>query len=172
MSLGQISYKKVSSVQTLIVGGGLSGLAISEALETQGHDYMLVEARNRFGGRIKTEYHGLGYFDMGPAWFWPGQPRISSLIDRFGLEKFDQFSEGSLIFEDSTGQVERECGISSMEGAWRLKGGLAELTKTLSDLVPKTKKRLNAKVIALVKTDKGITVSLGNGEEFVAEQVI
>jgi monoamine oxidase len=172
MSLGQISYKKVSSVQTLIVGGGLSGLAISEVLETQGHDYMLVEARNRFGGRIKTEYHGLGYFDMGPAWFWPGQPRILSLIDRFGLEKFDQFSKGSLIFEDSTGQVERERGISSMEGAWRLKGGLAELIKTLSDLVPKTKKRLNAKVTALVKTDKSITVSLGNGEEIVAEQVI
>ena len=172
MSLGQISYKKVSSVQTLIVGGGLSGLAISEVLETQGHDYMLVEARNRFGGRIKTEYHGLGYFDMGPAWFWPGQPRILSLIDRFGLKKFDQFSKGSLIFEDSTGQVERERGISSMEGAWRLKGGLAELIKTLSDLVPKTKKCLNAKVTALVKTDKSITVSLGNGEEIVAEQVI
>ena len=172
MSLVDISYKKVSSVQTLIVGGGLSGLAISEALETQGHDYMLVEARNRFGGRIKTEYHGLGYFDMGPAWFWPGQPRILSLIDRFGLEKFDQFSKGSLIFEDSTGQVEREHGISSMEGAWRLKGGLAELIKTLSDLIPKTKKRLNVKVTALVKTDKGITASLVNGEEIVAEQVI
>ena len=55
----------------LIIGGGLSGLALAEALEAQGRKYLLLEARTRFGGRIKTEHHGAGYFDMGPAWFWP-----------------------------------------------------------------------------------------------------
>ena len=54
-------------MQTLIIGGGLSGLALADALQAQGHDYMLVEARDRFGGRIKTEYDEVGYFDMGPA---------------------------------------------------------------------------------------------------------
>ena len=60
-------------MKTLIVGGGLSGLsglALAEALEAQGRDYVLVEARERFGGRILTEHLEDGYFDLGPAWFW------------------------------------------------------------------------------------------------------
>jgi monoamine oxidase len=41
-------------MRTLIICGGVSGLALAEALEAQGRDYLLVEARGRFGGRIQT----------------------------------------------------------------------------------------------------------------------
>ncbi|MGY9011845.1 MAG: NAD(P)-binding protein [Rhodobacterales bacterium] len=81
MSLIYVLNLKVFEMQTLIIGGGLSGLTLADALQTQGHDYMLVKARDRFGGRIKTEYDGAGCFDMGPTWFWQGQPRIAALID-------------------------------------------------------------------------------------------
>ena len=67
MSLICVLDLKVFKMQTLIIGGGLSGLALADALQAQGHDYMLVEARDWFGGRIKTEYDETGYFDMGPA---------------------------------------------------------------------------------------------------------
>ena len=69
-------------MRTLIVGGGLSGLALADALEAQGKDYLLLEARARFGGRIETRHEGGAGFDLGPAWFWDGQPRIAALIDR------------------------------------------------------------------------------------------
>lgn len=62
-------------MQTLIIGGGLSGLALANALEDAGQDYVLAEARNRFGARIQTEHHGAGYFDMGPA-----QPQSQSQV--------------------------------------------------------------------------------------------
>ena len=86
------------SERTLIIGGGLSGLALAEMLERDGRDYVLLEARSRFGGRIKTEHLGDGYFDMGPAWFWPAQPRIAGLIARFGLEKFDRVTCPNVLF--------------------------------------------------------------------------
>jgi monoamine oxidase len=41
-------------MRTLIIGGGVSGLALAEALKAQGRDYLIVEARGRFGGRIQT----------------------------------------------------------------------------------------------------------------------
>lgn len=159
-------------MKTLIIGGGLSGLALADMLQARGHDYVLVEARNRFGGRIKTEHHAGGYFDMGPTWFWPGQPRIAGLIDRLGLEKFDQFADGTLTFEDEQGRVERGRGISSMEGSWRLKGGLAALTQTLTDRLPGACKRLNAQVAELTRTETGITVKLATGETLSADHVI
>ena len=159
-------------MRTLIIGGGLSGLALAEALEEKGHDYTLAEARARFGGRIKTEHCGAGYFDIGPAWFWPGQPRIAGLIDRLGLEKFDQFSTGNLTFEDEQGQVQHGRGYASMEGSWRLKGGLDALTQTLADRLPATRKCLKAQVTSLTKTDDGVTAALNNGETITADHVV
>lgn len=159
-------------MRSLIIGGGLSGLSVADALETKGHDYMVVEARARFGGRIKTEHHGAGYFDMGPAWFWPGQPRIAALIDRLGLEKFDQFSAGELTFEDEQGQVQRGRGYASMEGSWRLKGGLGALTQTLADRLPATRKRLNVQVTTLTKIVHGVTATCSNGETITADRVV
>lgn len=166
------SFPKVFRMQTLIIGGGLSGLALADMFEAKSHDYMLLEARDRFGGRIMTEHHKHGAFDMGPAWFWPGQPRIAAIIDRLNLEKFDQFYKGDLTFEDEQGQVQRRRGHSPMEGSWRLKGGLGALTQTLSDGLPNTRKRLNAPVIALRQTDKNIVVTLGNGDRLFADQVV
>jgi monoamine oxidase len=159
-------------MQTVIIGGGLSGLAVAEALEAQGRDYMLLEARERFGGRIMTQHCHAGYFDMGPAWFWPGQPRIAALIERLGLEKFDQFSDGLLAFEDERGHVQRGRGFSSMAKSWRLKGGLAAITSALADRIPDTRKQLNAFVTGLVKVAGGITISLSNGKTLEAGHVI
>ncbi len=159
-------------MKTLIIGGGLSGLALAEALETRGQDYVLVEARARFGGRIKTEHHEDGYFDMGPAWFWPAQPRIASMIDRFGLEKFDQFADGDLTFENERGQVQRGRGFSSMQGSWRLKGGLGALIKALVDRLPENRKRLNAVVTKLSQNETGVTATFGNGDTMDADRVV
>ena len=154
---------------TLIIGGGLSGLALADMLQTAGQDYILAEARNRFGGRIMTEHYGAGYFDLGPAWFWPGQPRIAALINRLGLEKFDQFADGILTYEDERGTVERGRGFASMQGSSRLKGGLAALTQTLADRLPDARKRLNAQVVAL---DKISTVASSLGALSVTPAVL
>ncbi len=159
-------------MRTLIIGGGLSGLALAEALETAGHDYMLLEARDRFGGRIQTEHHGNGYFDLGPAWFWPGQPRMATLVDRLGLKRFDQYTQGAMTYEDAQGQVQHGRGFASMEGSWRLNGGLQALTQALAARLPAARHRLNTPVIGLTKTDGTITATLGNGDSLTAQQVV
>jgi monoamine oxidase len=159
-------------MKTLILGGGLSGLAIADTLDRRNAEYLLLEARARFGGRIKTEHHGGGSFDMGPAWFWPGQPRIAALIDRLGLERFDQYCDGILTFEDERGQVQRGRGFASMQGSWRVKGGLTAVTQGLADALPDARKRAHAKVTALSQGDHGITAHLETGETISADQVV
>ena len=159
-------------MKTLIVGGGLSGLALAEALEAQGRDYVLVEARERFGGRILTEHLEDGYFDLGPAWFWSGQPRILGLIDRFNLMKFNQYSDGYLTQENEMGQVQRGRGHSTMEGSWRLEGGFGKLTNILANQIPDKRKRLNSVVMKLEKTAQGCIVTLKCGEHIYADQVV
>ncbi|SPH21067.1 Putative flavin-containing monoamine oxidase AofH [Ascidiaceihabitans donghaensis] len=159
-------------MKTLIVGGGLSGLALAQALEAQGADYLVVEARSRFGGRILTHRDAGGYFDMGPAWFWPGQPRIAAMIARFNLQKFDQFADGVLTFENEHGQVQRGQGLSSMEGSWRLVGGLGALTDVLADGLPEGRKRRNAVVTRLEHLEGHCIATLSNNETIRADRVV
>lgn len=156
----------------LIVGGGLSGLALADRLQALNQDYLLVDARSRFGGRILTERHGDGYFDMGPAWFWPGKPRIAALTERLELEKFDQYADGILTYEDERGRVERERGFASMQGSWRLKGGLGALIDRLAVRLPADRMRLNAIVVSIVKTDDGISATFGDGSTYDATHVV
>ncbi|MEO0945204.1 MAG: FAD-dependent oxidoreductase [Pseudomonadota bacterium] len=159
-------------MKTLIIGGGLSGLYLAERLEAKGRDYHLLEARDRFGGRIMSESIGDASFDMGPAWFWPGQPRIAALIARLGLGKFDQFANGDLTYEDDSGRVQRGQGFASMEGPWRLEGGLSRLTKALVSRIPETRRSLNAQVAHLEMKGGLCSATLQDSTKIVADRVV
>ncbi len=159
-------------MKTLIVGGGLSGLALAKSLQDAGEDYLLLEARHRFGGRIQTCHHEAVCFDLGPAWFWPGQPRIAALVAQLGLKKFDQFATGALTIEDERGHVQVGQGFSAMEGSWRLTGGMAALTDALAAGIPAQHKLLDAKVTRLERTGDRIRATLSNGKAVDADQVI
>ncbi|MEN8831428.1 MAG: NAD(P)/FAD-dependent oxidoreductase [Pacificibacter sp.] len=157
---------------TLIVGGGLSGLALADALHAKGRDFVLVEARARLGGRIKTDTYAGGAFDLGPAWFWPGQPRIACLIERLKLAKFDQFADGDLMYENERGHVQRGRGFSSMQGSWRLAGGLGASIDALADGLPQDRIRMGTEVTELKKTEAGIVATFRTGEFAVFDRVV
>ncbi len=156
----------------LIVGGGLSGLRLAALLAKQGRAFVLLEAAERFGGRIKTELTNTGYFDLGPTWFWPGQPRIDALIQELGLNRFDQHATGDLCFEDERGETQRGIGFSSMQGSFRLVGGMGALTQALADGLPNGMTHLSSRVASLAKTSLGVTATLADGSNVHAQHVV
>ena len=126
----------------LIIGGGLSGLHTAYECHQRGIKFKLLEARNRLGGRVlsrnvdKHEYNPkLAGFDLGPSWFWPGQSRMHSLLAELGLGKdiFFQNGSGDAIYEDNKGNIQRGIDGISMSGAYRLKGGIRQLTESLAN---------------------------------------
>lgn len=158
--------------QTLIIGGGLSGVTLASHLARQGREFLLIEARDRLGGRILTRQLAGGRFDLGPAWFWPGQPRIAALIERLGLEWFEQYHQGVLSFEDERGQVERGRGFASMQGSYRLKQGFGALIEALAAEIPAGRLQLSSPIDALSKSNDGVTATARTGQSFHARQVV
>lgn len=158
--------------ETLIIGGGLSGLSLAKELTERGQDFLLVEARDRVGGRILSKDVQGAQFDLGPAWFWPGQPRIAALVAQLGLQRFDQYASGELSFEDERGQVQRGYGFSSMRGSWRLAGGIGALITALAQKLPQAQVKLSTPIIALAKTNDGVVATTNSGADISAKRVV
>ncbi|AFQ51136.1 amine oxidase [Burkholderia sp. A9] len=125
-----------------IVGGGLSGLYAAFMLEESGiRDYVLLEARDSFGGRIASiEGHaasdqavdgsGFDRFDLGPTWFWPMvQPQLERLVSRLGLSTFEQHEVGDMMVERTPDAAPlRMQGYANSPISMRLIGGMGALT--------------------------------------------
>lgn len=156
--------------ETLIIGGGLAGLALADTLQRTRVEYRLVEARDRFGGRIKSARHGRATFDLGPSWFWPGQARIAALARRFLIPAFEQHAAGDLLFEEADGAVSRGAG-SLMAGSLRLHGGMSALSDSLAASLDPDRLRSGVAVTAL-RDGARVTARLSDGTTIEAARVV
>lgn len=155
----------------LIIGGGLSGLALAASLQQQGRDWRLVEAQDDLGGRIASPLIAGGRFDLGPAWFWPGQPRLAALCQRLGLRVFEQFSQGDAMFQARDGSVQRHQGFGAMQGSLRVAGGMGAVIAGLANDLPRQHILTGQAITALRHVDHGIIAAHADGT-FTARQVV
>lgn len=52
----------------IIIGAGISGIAAARLLKSKGYSVLVLEARNRIGGRIWTDTSLNSPLDMGASW--------------------------------------------------------------------------------------------------------
>ncbi|WP_170477062.1 flavin monoamine oxidase family protein [Ruegeria arenilitoris] len=153
-------------VEIAIVGAGLSGLALAHMLKPEGRDVLLLETRDRAGGRVLSQD---GY-DLGPSWIWPHNHRMLALLNKLGLRVFPQHSDGRLVFEDAQGNVRRDLDLATMGGALRVAGGLAQITDALAQRLG-DKLRLEHPVRRVIEEDGCVTLS-GDGFSLRADRVV
>lgn len=97
--------EQVDSVETVIIGAGISGLAVGLGLHEAGRSFVIFESRNRIGGRLLSQRldDDSGLVDLGATWFWPGEPRVAALVDELGLNVHRQHLAGDAIFHQPNG---------------------------------------------------------------------
>ena len=166
------------TIDTLIIGGGLSGIYAAYLLARRDESFVVLEARERLGGRILSpEYQGF-FSDLGPSWYWPSiHPKMAQLIQTLGLKGYRQFEEGLGRFQSSNGAVQTVSGYATDPLSWRLSGGMMALITKLCEAIPEKAIRLNHPVCNIEKKGSEALVSVGELEkdpwvQFKAQKVI
>ncbi|KAL3846763.1 hypothetical protein ACJMK2_017722, partial [Sinanodonta woodiana] len=94
-----------SQVDVIVVGAGISGLSAAKLLNESGLKVLVLEARDRVGGRtytIQDSKHGP--VDVGGAYVGPTQNRVFRLAKEFGLQFYDV--------------SEKEKTVLNVQGTW------------------------------------------------------
>ncbi len=97
----------VRQYDVIVVGAGLAGLTAANAIQTAGHSVLVLEARDRVGGRNLDLPLAPGkVLEMGGEWAGPEQSRVLELAQSLGIATFETFSEGNnLYYHEGRGQT-------------------------------------------------------------------
>jgi monoamine oxidase len=89
-----------SAVDVAVVGAGLAGLIAGRELRRAGRSVVVLEARNRVGGRLLNADIGDGkVVEVGGQWVGPTQTRVLALARELGIETFATHTAGENVIE-------------------------------------------------------------------------
>ncbi|WP_372730140.1 flavin monoamine oxidase family protein [Nocardioides sp.] len=87
-------------MKVVVIGAGLAGLSAARHLQANGAEVVVLEARDRVGGRLEggtIEGHPL---ELGGTWIGEGHTRMYALADELGLATFPTWNDaGKLVVQ-------------------------------------------------------------------------
>jgi monoamine oxidase len=94
----------------IVVGAGIAGLTAGRRLAEAGKEVVVLEARDRVGGRTLNDTVAGVTVEVGGQWVGPTQDRINALIDELGLERYPTYDQGDAVVELPGGRIKRYSG--------------------------------------------------------------
>src|SRR6478736_9998651 len=94
----------------VIIGAGAAGTTAANELKKAGLSVVVLEARDRVGGRLWTDVIDGAMLEIGGQWVSPDQQALIDTIDELGLETYSRYREGDSVYVGPTGEVSRFTG--------------------------------------------------------------
>jgi monoamine oxidase len=93
--------------RVIVVGAGFTGLSAAVALAGSGVDVLVLEARDRVGGRVESLVTPCGErFDSGGQFICEDMPQVMALARRFGSHFVETPMEGAFTAQPPVGEAE------------------------------------------------------------------
>ncbi|MET0997987.1 MAG: FAD-dependent oxidoreductase, partial [Marmoricola sp.] len=91
-----------TQVDVVVVGAGISGLVAARQVARSGRSVLVVEARDRVGGRVLNHKLRSGaVIESGGAFVGPTQDHIIALANELKVPMFDEYVEGKSVYNSS-----------------------------------------------------------------------
>lgn len=157
----------------IIIGAGLTGMTLAYYLRNSGKKVIVLEARNRTGGRIHTlRKSGQAPLEMGATWLGKKHQSLRTLLEELELKIFPQALGQQAIFEPiSTSPPQLVQLPINDEPSYRIQGGTGRILDALQAKIPEVEIHLMTAVTALKYENNAVMVSTNIGE-LKAQQVI
>ncbi|TQD88473.1 hypothetical protein C1H46_025997 [Malus baccata] len=99
--LSHIERQQNVCPSVIVIGGGISGIAASRILHDASFKVVLLESRDRLGGRIHTDYSFGCPVDMGASWLHGvcNENPLAPLIRRLGLTLYRTSGDDSVLYD-------------------------------------------------------------------------
>jgi len=146
-------------LDVIIIGAGLTGLTLARLLVDNGQNVLVLEARDRVGGRIHTHTTSDGAeVEMGATWFFPHFNNLHKSMKSMNLGLMEQYMKGYTLQEGSAGSTPRKFYEGGSSDMFRIKGGTSNLVTTLYNKIGHDKVELSQIVKEIKKIDGGVEV--------------
>lgn len=166
----------VSQARVVVIGAGLSGLAVAARLVSAGRDVLVVEASSRAGGQLHTFREDGLIVELGAEGFVARSRAVPELCRLVGIagSLIEQLTTDTYLVEGSElvllppGEAARRLGFQVPpeelgRGIRSLAFGMGELTDALMAHVGATRVRLGVGALALARSGAGLRVELSDG---------
>lgn len=97
-------------VDVVVVGAGIAGLVAATELVAAGREVVVLEARDRVGGRVLNVELGGEPNELGGQWIAPYQTEMHVLLRALDVDLFHAYREGDHVYLDADGALHRYHG--------------------------------------------------------------
>ncbi|HEU0032774.1 MAG TPA: flavin monoamine oxidase family protein [Kofleriaceae bacterium] len=128
----------MSSTDVIVVGAGVAGLVAARELVRADHEVIVLEARDRVGGRTLSRTLDGQTIDLGGQWMGDQHHRLRALAAELGVESFAQHAKGKKILARGDGKLVTFSGFLPKIGLLPLLelGGVLRKLERLAKGVP------------------------------------
>ncbi|QSR27242.1 putrescine oxidase [Nocardioides aromaticivorans] len=128
----------MSTHDVIVIGAGVTGLTAALRLVEAGQDVLVLEARDRVGGRLRTDVVATtgepAPFEIGGQWVSPDQTALLGLLDELALPTYPRHRAGDSLYVARDGEQRRfaedlpvaETTAAAIERLTKVLDGLAE----------------------------------------------
>lgn len=94
----------------VVIGAGAAGLTAANELKKAGLSVVVLEARDRVGGRLWTDVVDGAMLEVGGQWVSPDQDALKETLAELGLETYSRYREGESVYIGRDGELTRFTG--------------------------------------------------------------
>ncbi|KAJ0053974.1 hypothetical protein Pint_01363 [Pistacia integerrima] len=96
-----VERRQARSPSVIVIGGGMAGVAAARALHDASFKVVILESRDRLGGRVNTDYSFGFPVDLGASWLHGvcNENPLAPVIGRLGLPLYRTSGDNSVLYD-------------------------------------------------------------------------